>query len=182
MAVAPDAGTQPLKLYVIFDKPDFHATGDLRDALGEHFKVIKPVFEGTPEAKREANKARLTECDAVLVYYGGGTDGWMDSVLSEVDQAAAWRAGRPLLAVYQWIAGPPTDDKQDKLRKPKPNVINAMEGFSTALVEPIVRDLAGDQPWLSRRRRRFAIPFPACGRSARTRSICSSAASNRSTA
>jgi len=136
-----DPGTQKIKLYVIFDKPDFQTTGDLRDALGEHFKVLKPVFEGTPEAKREVNKERLTECDAVLVYYGVGTDGWMDSVLSEVDQAVAWRAGRPFLAVYQWVTGPPTDDKQDKLRKPKPNVINAMEGFSSALVEPIVRTL-----------------------------------------
>ena len=59
--------------------------------------MIKPMFEGTPETKREADKERLTERDAVLVYYGEGTDGWMDSVLSEVEQAVAWRAGRPYL-------------------------------------------------------------------------------------
>jgi hypothetical protein len=78
-----------------------------------------------------------------LVYYGEGTDGWMDSVLSEVEQVVAWRAGRPYREVYQWVAGPPTDDKLDKLRKPRPNVINALEGFSTALLKPIIKTLRG---------------------------------------
>jgi hypothetical protein len=146
VAPTPGAAVQALKLYVIFDKPDLPATGDLRDALGEHFKVLKPIFEGTPEAKREADKQRLTECDAVLVYYGAGTDGWMDSVLSEVEQAVAWRAGRPFRQVYQWVAGPPTDDKLDKLRKPRPNVINALEGVSTGLLEPVIKTLRGGQP------------------------------------
>ena len=146
VAPTPGAAVQALKLYVIFDKPDLLATGDLRDALGEHFKVIKPMFEGTPETKREADKERLTECDAVLVYYGAGTDGWMDSVLSEVEQAVAWRAGRPYREVYQWVTGPPTDDKLDKLRKPRPSVINALEGFSTALLEPVIKTLRGGQP------------------------------------
>lgn len=143
VAPTPGAAAQALKLYVIFDKPDLLATGDLRDALGEHFKVLKPMFEGTPEAKREAAKQRLIECDAVLIYYGAGTDGWMDSVLSEVEQAVAWRAGLPYREVCQWVAGPPTDDKLDKLRKPRPNVIHALEGFSTALLEPVIKTLRG---------------------------------------
>jgi len=142
-APTPGAAAQGLKLYVIFDKADFQATGDLRDALGEHVKVLKPVFEGTPEAKREAAKQRLVECDAVLVYYGAGSDGWMDSILSEAEQALAWRAGRPYREVWQWIAGPSTDDKQDKLRKPRPNVINGLGGYSATLLEPVIGTLRG---------------------------------------
>lgn len=145
-AAAPQPGAaaaQP-KLYVIYDRPDMAATGDLRDALEEHFKVLKPVFDGTPEQTREAARQRLTDCDAVLVYYGSGTDGWMDSILSEVEQAAAWRGGTPLRAVFQWIAAPATDDKRDKLRKPRPNIINALEGCTPALLEPIVKAVRGE--------------------------------------
>jgi hypothetical protein len=129
---------------VIYDKADTSATGDLRDALEDHFKVLKPVFQGSPEETREAAKQRLTECDAVLVYYGAGTDGWMDSILSEVEQAAAWRGGRPQRAVLQWVAGPLTDDKHDKLRKPRPNIINAADGFAPALIEPVVQAIFRD--------------------------------------
>ncbi len=144
--VAPTPGgatAQALKLFVICLEKDFEANGDLRDALKEHIKLLDPVFEGTPEAKREATKQRLTACDAVLVYYGAGTNDWMDSVLSEVGQAVAWRDGRPYRAVYEWVAGPSNIYKRDKFRKPEPNVINAMEGFSTALLEPVIKTLRG---------------------------------------
>jgi hypothetical protein len=103
--------------------------------------VLKPAFGGTAEEVRQANMERLTQCDAVLIYYGGGTDMWMDSVLSEVEKAAALRPGRPLRAMFSWVGGPPTDDKADRTRKPKPNVINALGGFNERLVEQIVKTL-----------------------------------------
>ena len=140
-AVPASAGSQKPSIYIIYDRPDMPATGDLRDALGEHFKVVKPVFDGTPEEKRQANKQRLTDCDAVLVYYGAGTDGWMDSVSSELEQAVAWRPGRAFTGVYRWIAAPATDDKLDTLRKPRLDVINALDGFSTERLAPIVKAL-----------------------------------------
>jgi hypothetical protein len=142
-AVSPSAGSQKPSIYVVYDRPDMPATGELRDALGEHFKVVKPVFDGTPEEKRQANKQRLTDCDAVLVFYGAGTDGWMDSVSSELEQAAAWRAGRPFTGVFRWIAAPVTDDKLDALRKPRPDVIDAFDGFSPERLAPILKALNG---------------------------------------
>jgi len=142
-ASASDATKEEPRLYVIYDKTDLQATGDLRDVLEMHFKVLKPAFGGTAEEVRQANEERLTQCDAVLIYYGSGTDMWMDSVSSEVEKAAALRPGRPLRAVFKWLAGPPTDDKNDKMRNPKPDVINALSGFSESLVEPIVKTLLG---------------------------------------
>lgn len=140
-AAAPDATPEKPKLYVIYDKPDLQATGDLRDALEKYFKVLKPVFGGTAEEVRLANVDRLNQCDAVLIYYGSGTDMWMEGVASEVDKAAALRPGPPLRAVFKWLAGPPTDDKSDRMRKPRPDVINALSGFSESLVEGIVKTL-----------------------------------------
>lgn len=140
-ATAADATKEKPTLYVMYDKPDLQATGALRDELEKHFKVLKPAFGGAAEEVRRANVERLTQCDAVLIYYSSGTDMWMDSVSSEVDKAAALRPGRPLRAVFKWIAGPPTDDKNDRMRNPRPDVINALSGFSESLVEPIVKIL-----------------------------------------
>ena len=138
-AEVTDATQEKPKLYVIYDKPDLQATGDLRDVLEKYFKVLKPVFGGTAEEVRLANVDRLNQCDAVLIYYGSGTDMWMEGVSSEVDKAAALRPRPPLRAVFKWLAGPPTDDKNDRMRKPRPDVINGLSGFSESLVEPIVK-------------------------------------------
>lgn len=142
-ANAPGATNQKPKLYVIYDKSDLHATGELRDLLENNFEVLKPAFGGTAEEVRQANVERLSRCDAVLIYYGSGTDMWMDSVSSEVEKAAALRPERPFRGVFNWIAGPPTDDKDDRTRKPRPRVINALDGFSESLVEPLVKTLRG---------------------------------------
>ncbi len=128
---APAAGavSPPPRLYLILTPDDLEAAADLYDALETRFRVSIPVFEGTPEANRQANELCLTECDAVLVYYGAGTDDWFASVLGEVAKAAAWRSGRPFDAVLQCFAAPATPTKKFKARKPQPHILNALDGF-----------------------------------------------------
>ena len=143
----PAAATakQRLKLYMLYtldDLDDLDATGDLRDAIEERHDLRTPVFEGTPDEVRKANDARLLECDAVLLFWGAGTDAWLSDHLLEVEHALAARAGRAYSAVLQCVAGQPTSLKKDRVRKPKPNVINALqpapaEGASGAAVPPM---------------------------------------------
>lgn len=142
--VPPGEARPPRRLYLLLTQDDLDAAGDLFDALETRFRVSIPVFEGTPEANRQANEQCLTDCDAVLVYYGSGTDDWFASMLSEVAKAAAWRAGRPFDAVLQCIAGPVTPTKKFKLRRPQPHVINALEGFTAgASFDAVFQALAG---------------------------------------
>ncbi|MDF3014128.1 MAG: hypothetical protein K0Q78_2332 [Cellvibrio sp.] len=116
-----------LKLYVIFTEADLATTGELRDFLEEYYDLQMPIFEGTPQEVREANQLSLTQSDKVLVYWGAGTDGWFASMMSEVEKAMAWRNGQPFGVVLQCIAAPATAIKQDKLRKVKTGVINALD-------------------------------------------------------
>ena len=120
------AAGQKLKLYILYTIDDLEATGDLRDALEERYDLRTPVFEGTPDEVRKANEARLLECDAVLLFWGAGTDAWLSDHLLEVQHALAARNGKPFSAVLQCVAGRPTALKKDRVRKPKPNVINAL--------------------------------------------------------
>ena len=117
---------------MLYTIDDLEATGDLRDALEARYDLCTPVFEGTPDAIRKANEARLLECDAVLLFWGAGTDAWLSDHLAEVQNALAGRHGRPFSAVLQCVAGTLTGLKKDRVRKPRPNVINALQTDPTA--------------------------------------------------
>ncbi|MBC7729705.1 MAG: toll/interleukin-1 receptor domain-containing protein, partial [Microbacteriaceae bacterium] len=129
---ATGAAAQPAKLYMLYTIDDLQATGDLRGALEARYDLSTPVFEGPPDAIRKANEARLLDCDAVLLFWGAGTDAWLSDHLAEVQHALAGRHGRPFSAVLQCVAGKLTGLKKDRVRKPRPNVINALQTDPTA--------------------------------------------------
>ena len=129
---------------MIFDERDRKATVALRRALvARGIEVHAPVFEGDAAEVRLANEQRLIQCDAVLVFYGSGTEAWKDSVDSDLRKAAARRSGRPLRAVFTWLAEPANAAKADAIDMGGPNVIDGQRGFSEALVEPVVKALLG---------------------------------------
>lgn len=141
---APAGPEGAATLYVIFDERDRKATVPLRRSLtARGLAVQTPVFEGDAAEVRRANQERLTQCDAVLVFYGSGTEAWKASVDSEVRKAAALRPGRPLRAVFTWLGEPATGAKADAIDMAEPDLIDGLRGFSEPLVEPIVTALRG---------------------------------------
>lgn len=145
---APPAADEPAVtrggVYVIFDERDRKNTVDLRKALAaRNLSVLSPVFEGDAKAVRTENQKRLTQCDAVLIYYGAGTEAWKASVESDVQRAAALRQGRPLRGVFTWLAEPSSAAKADAIDMGEPNLIDGLKGFSEDLIEPIAAALAG---------------------------------------
>jgi len=140
----PGASAGAAVLYVIFDERDRSATVPLRKGLKERgVAVLTPVFEGDAAEVRRANEERLTQCDAALVFYGSGTEAWKASVDSDLRKAGALRPGRPLRAVFTWLAEPATGAKADAIDMAEPNLIDGLRGFSEDLVEPIVKALVG---------------------------------------
>ncbi len=145
-ANAPDAvgaAAGPGTVYVVFVEPDRKATVEIRKALSERFNVLKPVFSTVEGEGREANERWLTECDAVLVFYGSGTVGWKASVDSDLLKARSWRKGRAFRGVFTWVAGPPSDDKDDLVDAGGASVIDARGGYSEALLAPVLAALQG---------------------------------------
>jgi hypothetical protein len=136
--VLPTAADRPT-LYVICDRADLAPSRELRRLLETGAVVLKPVFDGTPEELREANLQRLGECEAVLVYYGSGTDRWKAAVDADLRRAAALRSGRPFAFGATWLAGPDSDDKEDLAGGA--DVIDARAGFDAALAQPLLERL-----------------------------------------
>jgi hypothetical protein len=147
--MAREAGAA--SIYVIFDAKDRkdEALLRLRKCLHERELVpLKPAFDGTAEAVRTAHEGNLAESDAVLIYYGSGTDAWKQSIDRDVQKAKGRGGGRKLRAVFNWIAAPTSYDKEEIIAENAvANVIDARGGVSQSLVdEEIIKVILGDRP------------------------------------
>lgn len=120
-------------IYLICDERDRPATIPLRKFLkGRGCDVQIPLFEGDAATVRQNNQDLLAECDAVILFYGHGDEAWKRSIGSELKKAGAYRAAKPLLASYIYLAEPATESKQELIELEEPNLINGLQGFSEA--------------------------------------------------
>ncbi|MBX3606607.1 MAG: toll/interleukin-1 receptor domain-containing protein [Piscinibacter sp.] len=143
-ALAAPADAGGAMVYLVCDERDRKATVPLRRCLKEAgLDVQMPVFEGDAAGVRQANQERLAACDAVLVFYGVGTEAWKASVDSDLRKAAALRPGRPAPQVFTWLAEPPSAAKADCLDMGEANLIDALQGFSEERAAPLAAALRG---------------------------------------
>jgi hypothetical protein len=117
-------------------------------ALARGFALHKPAFDGDAEEVRRTHEEHLAECDAVLIYYGSGTDAWKQSIDRDVKKAKGRGGGRKLRLVFTWAAALTRDDKDDLLAEgAAANLIDARAGVSQWLVdEKIVKVILGERP------------------------------------
>ena len=127
----------PPSVYLICDKEDLPEITPLEDYLfGRGFNVFLPAMEGDETSIREDHKANLVECDAVVVYYGRGSDVWLRMKQRELQKVAGYGRSRPLAkAIY--ITGPPTPAKEH-VRDHEALVVKSFHGFSFDDLAPFV--------------------------------------------
>ncbi len=136
-------------IYVLCDPKDRKATVPLRKLCKQQgFDVALPVFEGDAAAVRRANQQLLSDCDAVLLFYGAGGEAWKRTVDNELRKMPGYRGGKPLAASYTYLAEPKTTDKEDLIDMEEPHLIDGMEGLPEAEVADFVQALepAGGAP------------------------------------
>ncbi len=122
-------------IYLICDERDRQATIPLRKFLkGRGCDVQIPLFEGDAATVRQGNQDLLAECDAVILFYGHGDEAWKRSIGSELKKAGAYRAAKPLLANYIYLAEPTTESKKELIELEEPNLIDGLQDFSEAEV------------------------------------------------
>jgi hypothetical protein len=107
----------------------------------QSFDVQIPVFEGDAATVRRAHQEALTQCDAILVFYGAGDECWKRTVDSDLKRIRSYRGEKPLLAAYTYLAEPKKDDKEELLELSEPNLIEGFEGFSEAAMSPFLQVL-----------------------------------------
>jgi TIR domain len=129
-------------LYIICDEKDRQATIPLRKFLrGAGLEVKIPLFEGDAATVRQANQDLLSQCDAVLVFYGAGGEAWKRTVDNDLKRMKAYRGEKSLLANFVFLAGPSTADKNDLIELEEPNVIDGLRGIADAGMEPFLSEI-----------------------------------------
>jgi TIR domain len=114
-------------IYLICTEKDRKATIPARKYLLEHgFEVELPAFEGDATAIRDAHRQLMTDCDAVLLYYGAGDEAWKRTVDNDLRKMAGYERGKRLLAKYTYLAEPITSDKKELIELGEPALINGI--------------------------------------------------------
>jgi hypothetical protein len=134
------AADQAKLIYLICNEKDRKATVPIRKycrSLG--FEVAIPAFEGDATAVREAHQQLLTNCDAVILFYGASDEAWKRTITQDLKKMPSYRSGKPLLACYTYLADPRTGDKEDLIDMDEPNLIKGFGDFSDAVMIPFVQ-------------------------------------------
>ena len=102
-----------VRVYLICDKLDFDSVPAVTDYLfGKRYEVIESARECEEAQVLQYHKENLLECDAVLIYYGGGNEFWLRSKLWDLKKVAGWGRTAPLLVKAVFLARPETDHKR----------------------------------------------------------------------
>ena len=96
------------------------------------FEVALPAFEGDASQVRKTNQQLLASCDAVILFYGAGDEAWKRTIDNELKKMAGYRGGKPLPAIYTYLAEPRTSDKEDLIDMEEPGLIDGLDGFAEA--------------------------------------------------
>jgi hypothetical protein len=135
------AVAEPLQIYLICDRGDLDNITELEDCLyRSEFDVILPAFQGEEAELIRDHRESLKSCDAVLIYYGSGSDLWMRAITRGLTGIAAYGRACPLLLNAAFLAPPVTAPKKH-FRSHGILVIDGMKGFSPQLLEPFVNML-----------------------------------------
>jgi len=141
-AVQAAASDQAKLIYLICNEKDRKATVPVRKfCRGLGFAVAIPAFEGDASAVREVHEQLLTNCDAIILFYGAGNEAWKRTIANDLKKMPGYRSGKPLLASYTYLADPRTTDKEDLIDMEESNLINGFGEFSEAAMTAFVKAL-----------------------------------------
>jgi hypothetical protein len=135
MGAQAAAGESTKLIYFICDEKDRKASVPVRKLCKQlGFEVALPAFEGDASQVRKTNQQNLASCDAILLFYGAGDEAWKRTIDNELKKIAGYRSGKPLPAIYTYLAEPRTSDKEDLIDMEEPALIDGLGGFAEAAI------------------------------------------------
>ncbi len=142
-AAAPDHVPH---LYLMADQRDAELIHPWADALFEqHVEVIRPLFEGDEAEIREYHEENLTLCDGVLIFYGSGTELWLQRKLRELQKAPGYGRTKPRPVVGVALIGARTPEKE-RFRSHGVLVIPQWDGVALPDLQPFLTELKAGGP------------------------------------
>ena len=141
---AVSTARQRKRVYVICEPRDFEAVEPARKALSAGDALVDlPLREGSQQEIRLEHEAALQECDAVLIYWGAGSEGWVREKLRELRKARGLGRSREFAPAGILIAPEATESKQT-YANPELIVMKHFGPFSSQSLGPFADELAGN--------------------------------------
>jgi hypothetical protein len=131
----------PMRIYLICDTQDYDNIAALEDYFyNQGFEVILPLREGDEAEVREDHKESLLICDAVVIYYGNASEGWLRTKLRDLQKIAGYGRTKPMLAKGIYVGGPETSSKL-RYRTHEALVMRNFTEFSSDTLQPFIDQL-----------------------------------------
>jgi hypothetical protein len=125
-------------VYLICDRQDVAAAEPLRNyLLGRQYETVLPLLDGNQAEVLEDHKENLQLCDAVLIFQGHASEGWLRTKLRDLVKLRGYGRTTPLLgkAIY---FGPPESPPKEDFKALEVMVIKRYDEFNPTSLEPFI--------------------------------------------
>jgi len=131
----------PLRIYLICDRQDYDAIAPLSDHLFDQgFEVTLPLFEGDEAEVREDHKESLLICDAVVLFYGNSSEGWLRTKLRDLQKIPGYGRTKPMLAQAIYT-GPPENPAKQRYRTREALLLRNFGDFTPDAIQPFIEEI-----------------------------------------
>lgn len=126
------------RIYLICDQQDVDAAVSLQDYLLEQgYETTLPLLDGAQAEVFEDHKENLLLCDAVLIFQGGASEGWLRMKLRELLKLPGYGRTSPLLGKAIYVGGPESPAKK-RFKILEPMLIRNYDEFNPTSLEPFI--------------------------------------------
>jgi hypothetical protein len=127
-----------LRIYLVCERGDRAAVRPIENFLkSQHWNVELPLLSGNLEEIVSDHRETLIDCDAVLIYHGNGSEGWLREKTRDCRRASAWGRTKKFVAQAIYI-GPEPNDAKNEYQNDEFNVSRNFGPFSPPAIEPFL--------------------------------------------
>ena len=139
---AQSNGCGPARVYLICDKQDLIAVEPLQNLLLDRgYEAILPLLDGNDAEVFDDHKENLLLCNAVLIFQGQASEGWLRMKLRELLKLPGYGRTAPLTGKAIYIGGPASPMK-DRFKTLEARVIRNYDSFDPALLDSFIDDVS----------------------------------------
>jgi TIR domain/Domain of unknown function (DUF4062) len=130
-------------VYLMCDQLDRTNVAPIQDFLfDQSLEVRLPLFEGDSEQIREEHYETLKECDGVLIFWGKAKEGWLRTMLRDLNKVFGLGRTGPYKAASLYLAELP-DTNKESFRTREVSIIRPDRAFEPGVLRPFVAQLSG---------------------------------------
>ncbi|HKQ75757.1 MAG TPA: DUF4062 domain-containing protein [Blastocatellia bacterium] len=129
------------RIYLICDQQDVDAVELLQNHfLNQGWEMTLPLFDGNESEVLTDHKENLLLCDAVLIYYGRASEGWLRMKLRDLIKLPGYGRTSPLAGKAVYIGAPESPSKE-RFKTLEAQVIKNYGEFDPAALAPFLAQI-----------------------------------------